>query len=129
MNMLLVIILAGIVAVPAFGCGPMGTGSGGGTTTSNGGGRQISPGRERFTRRRIHHLRRQMDDYKKAQRTADNLGYATGEWAPQMHRNPAERRQYYINRYEFLALKAERGKATSKDLAEMRALQHHLLGH
>jgi hypothetical protein len=71
-----------------------------------------------------------MDDYRKAQRTADNLGYATGEWVPQMHRNQAERRQYMINRYEFLALKAERGKASGKDIAELRALQNALLsGH
>ena len=52
----------------------------------------------------------------------------TAEYVPQMHRNSAERRQYYINRFEFLALKAERGKATAKDIAEMRALQHYLLG-
>jgi hypothetical protein len=70
-----------------------------------------------------------MDDYKKAQRTADGLGYATGEYLPQMHRNSAEQRHHYINRYEFLALKRERGKATQKDVAEMRALQHYLLNH
>jgi hypothetical protein len=46
-----------------------------------------------------------------------------------MHRNPVERRQYLINRYEFLALKTERGKATAKDIAELRALQNYLLGH
>jgi hypothetical protein len=122
-----------VFSLPAFGNGPGMTDTpmtnGGGTTTNNGGGRQMSPGRDQWTRRRIKHLRRQMDDYKKAQRASDNLGYATGEYVPQIHRNPAEYRQHLINRYEFLALKAERGKATSNDIAEMHAIKHRLLGH
>ena len=129
MHCVLVVMLIGILAGPAFACGPTMNGSGGGTMTNTGHPSNMSPGRERWTRKRIKHLRGQMDDYKKAQRTADGLGYATGEYVPQMHHNPAEQRQYYINRYEFLALKAERGKASAKDLAEMRALQNYLLGH
>jgi|KBSMisStaDraftv2_1062788.scaffolds.fasta_scaffold119581_2 Ni/Co efflux regulator RcnB len=124
----LVVFAVAIFVTPAIACGPMGGSTGGTTMTNNTGGRQMSQGRDQWSKKRIKHLRRQMDDYKKAQRTADGLGYATGEYVPQMHRNPAEQRQYYINRYEFLALKAERGKATQKDIAEMRALQHYLLG-
>ena len=129
---LLIAVLTALFGLPVFANGPMpgdpGMSGGNSTSNTNTGG-QMHPGRERFTRRRIKHLRQEMDDYKKAQRTADQLGYATGEYVPQMHRNPAERRQYLINRYEFLALKAERGKATAKDIADLRALQNYLLGH
>ena len=126
----LLVVMLIVIVRPTFACGPGMNGSGGGTMTNNTGRpSNMSPGREQWTRKRIKHLRGQMDDYKKAQRTADGLGYATGEYVPQMHRNPAEQRQYYINRYEFLALKRERGKASQKDIAEMRALQHYLLSH
>jgi hypothetical protein len=128
----LIFSLLAFIAAPGFANGPMpgdsGMSSNSNTTVTTGGGRQMSGGRDRFSRRRIKHLRQEMDDYRKAQRAADALGYGTGEYLPQMHRNPAERRQYMINRYEFLALKAERGRASAKDIAEMHALQHHLLG-
>ena len=114
--------LALLIPLPAFANDP--SMPSGGTS-----GSQMNPGRDHYTRKRIKELKTQMTDYKKAQRAADTLGYATGEWVPQMHRNPAAYRQHLINRYEFLALKAERGKATSKDIAEMRALHNHLLGH
>jgi Ni/Co efflux regulator RcnB len=123
----LIAIFAAVFVLPAFANDPaMSTNNGGGTQMN--GGSQNNPGRVRWTRKRIKHLRQRIDDYKKAERASDNLGYATGEWVPQMHRNQAERRQYLINRYEFLALKAERGRATAKDIAEMRALQNSLLG-
>ena len=128
---LLILAFASAIAAPGFANGPMpadGNMSTQNSTVTTGGGTQMNSGRDRWTRRRIKHLRQQNDDYRKAQRTADTLGYATGEYVPQMHRNTAAQRQHMINRYEFLALKAERGKATQKDVAELRALQHYLLG-
>lgn len=119
MKRLLVIgALALLVSSPAFANDP-----------SMPSGGQMSPGRDHYTRKRIKELKQQMTDYKHAQRTADTLGYATGEYVPQMHHNAAAYRQHLINRYEFLALKAERGKATAKDVAEMHALQNALLPH
>jgi hypothetical protein len=42
---------------------------------------------------------------------------------------PGEAQQRYLkNRIEYLALKAELGKATPADLNELRRLQHTLLG-
>lgn len=126
-RVLLNVAFTGLFALPALANGPM-PGDPGTSSSTSAQPNNMSPGRQRWTKRRMKHLRQQMTDYKKAQQTADALGYATGEYVPQLHRNPAEVRRHMINRYEFLALKAERGKASANDIAEMRALQAALLG-
>lgn len=115
--------LAAVFALPAFANGPMPGDPG----MSSSAPKNTSPGRQQWTKKRIKHLKQQMSDHKKARQWSDNLGYATGEYVPQLHRNAAEQRKHLINLYEFLALKAERGKATAKDIAQMRALQQYLL--
>jgi hypothetical protein len=126
-RVLLIVAFTALFALPALANGPM-PGDPGTSSSTSVQPNNMSPGRQRWTKRRMKHLRQQMTDYKKAQQTADALGYATGEYVPQLHRNPAEVRRHMINRYEFLALKAERGKASANDVAEMRALQSALLG-
>lgn len=85
----------------------------------------VSPARQRYTKQRILVLKQQMGEYKKAQRTADKLDLMLGHYS-----NPSReaQRRYLINRFEFLALKAERGRATRDDLNELRQLQQMLLG-
>lgn len=124
-RVLLTAALTVLFALPAFANGPMPGDPGMSSNPPS----KMTPGRQKWTKRRMKHLKQQMSDYNKARQTADTLGYATGEYVPQLHRNPAEVRRHMINRYEFLALKAERGKASANDIAEMRALQAALLGH
>ncbi|MEP7016130.1 MAG: hypothetical protein ABI925_11875 [Verrucomicrobiota bacterium] len=119
-RVVLIVSLAALIALPAIACGP----SGGSSQNT---GHSMSPGRKQWTKKRMKHLKQQMSDYNSAQKWSDGLGYATGEWVPQMHRNSAEHRRYMINRYEFLALKAEHGRASANDIAEMRGLQAALL--
>lgn len=76
-----------------------------------------------------------MDDYNKANTVAREMDRASGAVNNDAGRfffpsgmSARAQRQHMINRYEFLALKAERGKASADDKAEMRALQHALLG-
>lgn len=114
-------IVAAVMAIPARACGP------GMTTAPSGGGNSTHPGRQRWVRHRMKQLDQQMHDHREANKWSDGLGYATGEFVPQMHRNAAEERRYMINRFEYLALKTERGKASAKDRAEMRWLQGELL--
>ena len=111
-------VLVLVMASPVLACGP---------AVSSGGGGSSNPGRKRWVRHRTRQLDQQMHDYREARKWSDGLGYATGEFVPQMHRNQAEERRYMINRYEYLALKQERGKASAQDKAEMRALQRTLL--
>ncbi|SRR6266542_3336508 len=87
--------------------------------------RTVNPGRIIYTRRRIIELRQQIREYEKAQKTADKMDLLLGRYS---NPSPAVERRYLINRFEFLALKAERGRATRADLDELRQLQHTLLG-
>ena len=89
------------------------------------GPRTMSPSREKYTRKRVIVLKQQMHDYGKAQKVADKLDLMLGRFPT---RSPEAERRYMINRFEYLALKAERGRATRADLAEMQQLQHTLLG-
>jgi len=86
----------------------------------------VSPARQKYTKKRIIVLKQQIHDYKHAQKTADKLDLMLGTYS-----NPSRElmRRYLINRFELLALKAERGRATRDDLNELRQLQQILLGH
>lgn len=86
--------------------------------------RNTTATRERYTRRRIIELRQQIREHQKAQAVADKMDFMLGHYSSPSRE--AERR-YLINRFEFLALKAERGRATRDDLAELRQLQQILL--
>ncbi|HJT80331.1 MAG TPA: hypothetical protein VJ719_03960, partial [Chthoniobacterales bacterium] len=60
-RLVLVFSLTIVFALPCFANDPSMTGGGGSNTNMNsGGGRQMSPGRDQWTRRRIKQLRRQM---------------------------------------------------------------------
>lgn len=82
---------------------------------------------ESDSRKRMIVLKKQMREYRKAQNTADIMDLMQGHVYPAEPSREAQRR-YMINKYEYLALKAERGHATTADVAEMRRLQHTLLG-
>jgi hypothetical protein len=88
--------------------------------------RNVTPSRERYTRKRIIELRQQVREYQKSQSVADKMDLLLGRYPTRPSRE-VERR-YLINRFEFLALKAERGRATRADVAELRELQQILLG-
>ena len=118
---LMVVLFASLFALPALACGPMPSGG------SSGGSSYKNPGRKKWAKKRIKQLKGKMSDYHKAQQWSDGLGYATGEMVPQVRRNAVEHRQFLIHRYEFLALKAEYGKASITEQIEMRALQSYLL--
>ena len=128
----LIVISAVVGAYPALANGPM---PGDSQAPNNNGSSQMSPERERWVRNRMKHLRDEMHEQQKADtiaREMDRLQAATnnnyGRFMFPEGASPAAQHQYMINRYEFLALKAERGKATPKERAEMRALQHRLVG-
>lgn len=86
----------------------------------------VSPARQEYSQKRIIVLKQQIHDYKHAQKTADKLDLMLGTYS-----NPSRElmRRYLIDRFELLALKAERGGATRDDLNELRRLQQILLGH
>jgi hypothetical protein len=108
---------------PPSNTAPPSSSSGGTSVTVT---KSVSPSRERYTRKRIIVLKQQIHDYKHAQKTADKLDLMLGTYS-----NPSRElmRRYLINRFELLALKAERGRATRDDLNELRQLQQILLGH
>jgi hypothetical protein len=128
----LMVTLAAVFALPALACGPMI--SGGTSNINTGTGRTVSPERDHWARRRIKQLRAEMDAHRKADQTARTLDHILGVADNNAGRalfpegaSAAAQRRYMINRYEFLALKAELGKANAKDIAELRALQAALL--
>lgn len=88
----------------------------------------MTPGRERATRKRIIVLKEQMREYRKAQRVADVMDAMQGHLLYPSEPSPEAQRRHMINRFEYLALKAERGHATTAEVTEMRRLQHTLLG-
>jgi hypothetical protein len=124
------VVAIAIISSPSlFANGPMPADNNSSTSNSN-----MSPGREQWTRRRIKHLKHEMDEHRKADQTARNIDRILGGADENVGRvmfpqgaSSAARRRYMINRYEFLALKAERGNASAKDIAEMRALRAALL--
>jgi hypothetical protein len=128
----LIIALSALVissSLPVFANGPMPADNSNSTSNSN-----MNPGRERWTRNRIKHLKHEMEEHRKADQTARNIDRILGGADENVGRvmfpqgaSSAARRRYMINRYEFLALKAERGNASAKDIAEMRALRAALL--
>jgi len=123
-------ILAAVLVYPslanepsASNTAPSNNSSSGSTVTVT---RTVSPGRERYTRRRIIELRQQIREHQKAQSVADKMDILLGHY-PTSPSREAER-HYLTNRFELLALKAERGRATRADIAELQQLQHILLG-
>jgi hypothetical protein len=132
-RLLMISVLALFLALPAFANGPMPTDQ---PTTSTSSGRPMSPGRKTWTKKRVKHLKQEMNTYKSAERTTKNidrmLGAADNNAGTVMFpsgQSPAEHRRYMINRFEYLAIKAEHGRASANEMAEMRALQSALLGH
>jgi hypothetical protein len=87
--------------------------------------RTMTPARRRYVRKRIVVLKEQVREYEKAQNVADTMDFMSGRFT-----SPSREAQqrYLKNRFEYLALKAELGKATPADLNELRRLQHTLLG-
>ena len=125
-------VLALFLALPAFANGPMPSDQ---PTTSTSSGRPMSPGRKNWTKKRVKHLKQEMNTYKSAERTSKGIDRMLGA----ADNNPnavffpsgqsaAEHRRYMINRFEYLAIKAEHGRASAKEIAEMQALQGALLG-
>lgn len=121
------------LAPPAFANGPMPSDQ---PTTSTSGGRPMSPGRRSWTKKRVKQLKQEMNTYKSAERTTQGIDRMLGAadnnpgavFFPQ-GQSPAEHRRYMINRFEYLAIKAEHGRASPNEMAELRALQAALLGH
>lgn len=122
-------VLAAIFAHPGQACGPSASNTAQPTnnTTSSSTVTVQRKMSESDSRKRMIVLKKQMREYRKAQNTADIMDLMQGHVYPAEPSREAQRR-YMINKYEYLALKAERGHATTADVAEMRRLQHTLLG-
>lgn len=122
----LVLLTAAFLALPAYACGP---GMSNGTTSTSNGGRQMSPGRERWTRKRLGHLKRQrqqlnqprgydeVDMYSHLQQMNDPFAITASD-----KRRDAERRQREMNVIETLAIKKERGELTPKGEKKLQDL-------
>ena len=128
----LILSLTSVFVLPAFGNDPSMMGSGGNTNmNSGGGGRQMSPGRDRYTKRRMQELKRQRQAHNagannpsmttviisKGQQLNNPLAVTDAD----RHRD-AVRKQQLVNAIEFLALKKERGELTPKGQAKLNAL-------
>src|SRR6266481_477688 len=99
----LIVALAAIFALPALACGP------GMSNNNTGTGGQMSSGRDSWTKKRIRHLKGEMEEQKKADRTARTLDRILGGADNNVGRvmfpqgaSSAAQRQNMINRYEFL---------------------------
>lgn len=108
----LVVLLAGLIATPAFACGPSGGGQ--------------SPGRTKWTKKRMKELKQQ-----KKQDGPDMGTKVISKW--QKMNNPlaytnedaykaAVKKQRLINAIEFLSLKKERGELSPEGKAKLKAL-------
>ena len=136
---LAVSVLAVIIAMPAFACGP-------GGSMGSSGNKPPKTGRQKWVGHRIRILKNQMRPHEDAQRTADRLGeildgadgkagdIAATEARNQMPRallvrqpQSAEEKKYMFNRFEYLALKKERKGLSAGEAAEMFALKHVLV--
>jgi hypothetical protein len=135
MKIQLVCAIASAIALvsPILANGPM-PGDSGGSSYSNGASEGMSPGRRHWTKHRIHELSERMSEYRKADRAAREMDRFQGAVDNNYGRfivpegaSSTAQRHYMIDRFEYLALKAERGKATERDKAEMRALRGQLL--
>ena len=125
-------VLAAMLVHPGQACGPAASNTAQPTNNTTSSStvtvqRKMSPGRESASRKRIIVLKQQMREYRKAQNTADIMDLMQGHVYPAEPSREAQRR-YMISRFEYLALKAERGHATTAEVTEMRQLQHTLLG-
>jgi hypothetical protein len=133
---LAVSVLAVIVAMPAFACGPGGSS----------GYKPSKSGRQKWVGNRIRILKNEMRPREHAQRTADQLGeildgvdgklgnVAATEARNQLPRailvrppQSPEEKKYMFQRYEYLALKKERKGVSAGEAAEMFALKHVLV--
>jgi hypothetical protein len=126
-------VLAALLAHPGLACGPSGSAMTQPTNNSTSSStvtnqRKLTPGRERASRKRIRVVKQQLREYQKAQNTADIMDLMQGNPFPAEPSREAQRR-HLINKFEYLALKAELGHATTAEVMEMRRLQHTLLGH
>jgi membrane protein involved in colicin uptake len=125
---ILIGILLSMMATPAFPCGPMNSGTGM-SNNSGGGTRTMSPGRDRYTKRRMQELKRQRqqrnqhhgpdatDLISKMQQLQNPLAQTEND-----KRRDAQRQQQLKNVIEFLALKEERGELNPQGKAKLRQL-------
>jgi hypothetical protein len=122
----LIIGLTILFASPSPACGPSNgqpmSNSSGSSAQSNS-GQPMTP-RRQWIRKRLRHLKNKRGEEERMQRGLDGVDLSQGHYPG---RSSAYTRQRMIDRYEFLALKAERGRATASDLAEMKLLQNTLL--
>jgi len=121
-HLFLTAIISSGFALPVFACGPS-TAPMGSNTTSNE-HHHTGSGREHWRKKRIKHLRHKLDEYNNAQKFANGMDGVDGHHSAP---DPEEKHRYWVNRYEFLALKAEAGQATVTELHELRWLQGKLL--
>jgi hypothetical protein len=136
MNIRLALIL-GLTSAFVFPClanDPSMMGGGNSSTNMNSnsrGGRQMSPGRDKYTKRRMQELKRQRQAHRDGANNpstttvvisrAQQLNNPLAVTAADQHRD-AVRKQQLINAIEFLALKKERGELTPKGEAKLKAL-------
>jgi hypothetical protein len=119
---ILISVLAALFAIPVLACGPM---------PSSGGTSNMSPGREKWTRKRVNELKRE----RQAQRQNGNGPDAGTKFISKMQQlnNPlavtaadehraAVKRRNLINAIEFLSLKKERGELGPEGQAKLNAL-------
>lgn len=123
-------MLLSMMVTPAFPCGPMGGPGGGMTNNSGGGTTNMSPGRDKWTRKRMQELKRQRQENRHhgGPGAATNLiskmqqmNNPLAQTAADRHRD-AVRKAQLINAIEFLALKKERGELSAKGQATLNAL-------
>jgi hypothetical protein len=117
----LIIGLTILFASPSPACGPS---NGSGTSVQPNSGQAMTP-RRQWIRKRLRHLKNKRGEEERMQRGLDGVDLSQGHYPG---RSSAYTRQRMIDRYEFLALKAERGRATPSEMAEMKLLQNTLLG-
>ena len=130
----LILSLTGAFALPCFANDPSMTGGGGNTNMNSGGGQQMSPGRDRFTKRRMQDLKRQRQAHRDGANNASTttviisrgqqLNNPLAVTDADRHRD-AVKKQQLINAIEFLSLKKERGELTPKGQAKLNALIQH----
>lgn len=128
MKLLFVLTLILSMIVPAFASGPM---PGEMPSNSNTGTSNMSPGREKWTRKRVNQLKRQKQ-IQKQQGTGPGIGTVIISKA-QQYNNPlavtaadehkaAVKRRNLIAAIELLSLKKERGELSPEGKAKLAAL-------
>jgi hypothetical protein len=119
---LAIALLITLPALPALANDPSMQSSSSTTTTTSTG----TTGRQHWVKQRMHHLKSQMAEDEKAQKTADKMDYFIGKYP---ERSATYTRQRMISRFEYLALKSERRGLTANEAYEMRMLQASLMHH